>query len=133
MSEDEKIRKVIEKYSNFFKDYSADVGQTVNGAWFFLEYDSKHDDYYCFTRFSTAEELENLIIGLVADDVNCQLETTVDSISHNLQSYVINDLPAQNYNGTIPELIKTLKAFNQICTEGSGKINKIFELLTTNE
>ena len=130
MSEDEKIKVVIEKYSNLFKNYSADVGQTATGVWFFFEYDKEHDEYYSFIRFKTAEELERLIIGLLADDINCMIETTAENIFHNLKVTNIQDLPASNYENCTVELLRNLEILNQEYKQSSEKINEIFIALS---
>lgn len=70
LTEEEKIRQIIEQYSSYFEHSDADVGHTQKGVWFFYEYDKEHDYYNSFIRFETAKELEHLIASLAADDLN---------------------------------------------------------------
>lgn len=129
MSEDAKINNVIEKYSDFFKNYNADVGHTLSGVWFFMEYDEQYDDYYSFIRFKTAEELEHLITGLLADDLLCIVETSTENINYSIKSFDIQDLPVTNYDESVIKLSKSIDVLNRELRENAEKVNAISEAL----
>lgn len=80
MTEDKKIRKVIEKNEGFFRSTISDVAQTEKGIWIFFEYDAKHKYYNSFFQFRTAEELEQIIAAVLADELNILIETTAENI-----------------------------------------------------
>ena len=108
LTEDEKIRNVIEKYENFFQNTISDVARTKKGVWIFFEYDADHDCYNSFFRFKTAEELKQIIAGVVAWEMNMLIEVAAENIQNELEGFDINDV-AQSYNTSIPLLLKNVE------------------------
>lgn len=99
MSEEKKIRGVLEAYKKYFEDTNSDVCHSIKDVWFFYQYDSKNDIYECFYQFTTAEELEKIIIGEMLESVNIALECTAEEIVFSNNSRVkmlaVDKIPIQ--------------------------------------
>ena len=120
MTEDEKIRKVIERYEGFFQNTISDVAQTKKGVWIFFEYDAEHEYYNSFFQFSTAGELEQIIVEVLADEVNILIETTAENIQLGLQEFDINEAAQSSYGVSVPELLKNIEVLNSELQKGVG-------------
>lgn len=125
MTEDQKIRQVIDQYSSYFAHSNADVGHTQKGAWFFYEYDEEHDYYNSFIRFETANGLELLIAQLAADDINVLLEAGAEDIQYALKEIDINDATECCYDRCIPELLKNMETLNREGQKWAERMNMI--------
>lgn len=80
MSENEKIRKVVEKYRKYFEHSYTDIAQTEKGEWLFLEFDLKYRECYNVTRFKTAEELEDVFIKEMVNDYAEKVNRSIRSL-----------------------------------------------------
>ena len=56
MSEDEKIKMIVQKYQEYLKNNDVDVAQSEKGVWFFFVYDPTAESYY---RFSVLKQHTN--------------------------------------------------------------------------
>lgn len=112
LTEDEKIRKVIESNEGFFQSTISDVAQTKKGVWIFFEYDAEHEYYNSFFRFGTARELERIIAEVLADEMNILIETTAENIQLGLREFEINEAAQSSYGASIPELLKNMEVLN---------------------
>lgn len=113
LTEDEKIRKVIESNEGFFQSTISDVAQTKKGVWIFFEYDAEHGYYNSFFRFNTARELERIIAEVLADEMNILIETTAENIQLGLREFDINEAAQSSYGASIPELLKNMEVLNR--------------------
>lgn len=127
MTEEQKIRQILNQYSSYFEHSDADVGHTQKGVWFFYEYDEKHDYYNSFIRFSTAKELEQLIASLAADDFNILIEVGAEDVHHALRKIQINDAVQSCYDECIPELLKNIEVLNSECQKWAEKLDVIYQ------
>ena len=125
MTEDEKIREVIERYEGFFGSTISDVAQTKKGVWIFFEYDAEHGYYNSFFQFRTAEELELIIAQVLADEMNILIETTAENIHIGLQEIDINDMAQGSYDVSIPELLKNMEVLNSEFQKSAGRMDVI--------
>ena len=130
MAEDEKIRKMIAKYQNFFSESISDVGRTEKGVWIFYEYDEENDCYNSFFRFSTAEELERIIIGIMSQEMNVLIESTAENIQQRLERIDINDAVFSCYDRCIPKLLKNVEILNDEYQKSAKRLNVIFRCLS---
>lgn len=130
MTEDEKIKRMIQKYDGYFKNSNADVGHTSKNVWFFYEYDEEHDYYNSFIRFHTAEELEQIIAGLIADDLSLLIEITVENTHYALRDVDINDAVEKDYGDCIPKLLKNMEVLIREYQKSAGRIEVIFKALS---
>lgn len=131
MTEDEKIKEVIAKYDSFFENTVSDVGHTKKGVWFFYEYDEKHDYYTSFFRFETAEELEQIIAEVLAEEFNILIEITVENVFRELDNIAteINDASQTCYAICIPNLLKNMEVLNKEYQKSAERLEVIFQSL----
>lgn len=64
-----KIMAVADKYSDYFNEWHSDIAIGRKGPNFFYVYNDKYHYFEVFEEFSTAEELERLIIGTMAENM----------------------------------------------------------------
>ncbi len=129
MPEEEKIRKVIEKYLGYLISSDADVAQTEKGVWFFLIHDADAESYYRFFRFKTAEELEQCIVETMADDLNCLFEVSVEAgctvMCGKDVGGGLDGVSCAGYIGALTQLGENCAVLNQICQKAIPKLKVI--------
>lgn len=64
-----KIMAVADKYSDYFNEWHSDIAIGRKGPNFFYVYNDKYHYFEVFEEFSTSEELERLIIGTMAENM----------------------------------------------------------------
>lgn len=128
--ENDRIREVISKYDSYFRNSRADIGHTKKNIWFFYEYDEEHSYYDSFIRFRTAEELEKLIAGVIADDLNILLETAVENAYYALQEFDMSEAVEKDYDECIPELLRNMEVLNREYHKNMNKLDVIFKSLS---
>lgn len=72
MAEEDEVSKIMavaEKYSDYFNEWHSDIAMGRKGPNFFYVYDDKHHYFEVFEEFTTADELEKLIIGTMAENM----------------------------------------------------------------
>lgn len=84
MNEEQKIEKIMDEYKDFFDTSTADIAKSKKGRNFFFYTDSKCGDLYCLAEFTTADELEQIILHEMTDKINMALEHAVEEINHKL-------------------------------------------------
>lgn len=84
MNEDKKIENLLEEYKDFFDTSTADISKTAKGRRFFFYTDSKCGDLYCLAEFTTADELEKIILHEMADKINMTFENIVEEINYEI-------------------------------------------------
>lgn len=67
--ETEKIMAVADKYRDYFEEWCADIAIGRSGPNFFYLYSKEYKHFEVFEPFETAEELEKLIIGSMAENM----------------------------------------------------------------
>lgn len=63
--------EMAERYRNYFSERDADIALGRSGTHFFYVYDKEHGYFEVFHTFRTAAELEELILGTLAEDLEC--------------------------------------------------------------
>ena len=72
MAEEDEVSKIMavaEKYSDYFNEWHSDIAIGRKGPNFFYVYNDQYRYFEVFEEFSTAEELEKLIIGTMAENM----------------------------------------------------------------
>lgn len=110
MSEEEKINEVLEKHSRYFQTTTADVAKSIKGKHLFFLVDSQNGEFYQFKVFSTAEELEQIILYEMADDANLALEVGIENLNVALNEHPVSYLECDDYGGAIEHLADSLDA-----------------------
>lgn len=85
MDEKEKILRVMKKYGGYFGTEHRDVAFSTNGEYFFYAYSERYENYEAFVRFNTAEELEKIIIGEIAEDIECVMAVATEDCYMRMQ------------------------------------------------
>jgi hypothetical protein len=65
------IYEVADKYADYFNSWNADILIGRKGPHFFYTYNDECKYIEVFHSFTTAEELETLIIGTIAENLEC--------------------------------------------------------------
>jgi hypothetical protein len=74
MGKEQEIREIYEvadRYADYFNEWNADILTGRKGPHFFYTYNSEYKYIEVFHSFTTAEELETLIIGTIAENLEC--------------------------------------------------------------
>lgn len=85
MDEKEKILRVMKKYGGYFRTEHRDVAFSTKGEYFFYAYSERYKNYEAFVRFNTAEELEKIIIGEIAEDIECVMAVATEDCYMRMQ------------------------------------------------
>ena len=93
-NEEEKIREVVGKYSDYFKERDADVAMGIHGPHLFYFYDGRYRDFEIFRAFHTARELEMLILDMRR---SCHFYRQVYYIRYFLLHISIKQIRDKNY------------------------------------
>ncbi len=116
MTETQKIEKLLEKYGPYFRLNDMDVCRSLKGKWYFFRYDEKYDNYEIFTRFETASELIQLVIGELAMDATFLVENDYD-MTHIVHEELGDFIHAPlDYERCIKELQKKLNVLFELST-----------------
>lgn len=98
MDEKDKILRVMKKYGGYFGMEHRDVAFSTKGEFFFYSYSEKYKNYEVFIRFNTAEELEKIIIGEIAEDIECVMAVATESIYMHMEEVEEEVIYDGNYN-----------------------------------
>lgn len=89
--ETEKIMAVADKYSDYFNEWHSDIAIGRKGPNFFYVYNDKYHYFDVFEEFNTAEELERLIIGTMAENVEAFNAVVLESTQKMFDDLDINE------------------------------------------
>ncbi|MDE5782385.1 MAG: hypothetical protein K2I03_13060 [Lachnospiraceae bacterium] len=81
MIENDKIKKLIQKYIGYFENSNVGVCLTIKGMEFSVM-NSKYNYYECFVWFKTVKELKEIVLGELIDYVNAMMEIVADKIDN---------------------------------------------------
>ena len=129
MDEEQKIERLLEEYGGFFETTSADISKSVKGRRFFFYVDRISGDLFCLAEFTTAEELEQIILHEMAEQINMKLQNVIEQMDNSIKfidvTYSACDFgKAVNQLGTSLEIIQ--KEFCQYFPEIKVFLQGIF-------
>ena len=78
--ERDKILQVMEKYRDYFKEWNADVAFGTNKSNIFYVL-APRNEFETFLFFQTADQLERIILGTIAENVEIIMEAGIEEIS----------------------------------------------------
>ena len=81
----EEALEMAERYRDYFSERDADIALGRSGTHFFYVYDREHGYFEVFHTFRTAAELEELILGTLAEDLHERFGLT--DINDTLDNY----------------------------------------------
>ena len=127
MSEREKVLQVIEKYKEFFdgKD-GIDVAISAKGEFFFYSFSKEYDYFDHFIKFNTAEELERIIIGNMANDVNCIAEPLIDELEMQTRRIDHCDMAGYDFKEEVAKLSAHLATVERIMEKNTDVFRILF-------
>lgn len=82
MTETEKIKCLIEKYKTLFETTDMDICQSMKGYWYFSRYNKEYNYYDCFTRFETAKELAEIMLGELGIDMFIAIDEEPEAVQY---------------------------------------------------
>ena len=129
-NEKDKIMEVAEKYADYFNEQNADIAIGRKGPHFFYTYDEKHKCFDVFNSFETAEELEMLIVGTLAEDLECINSVMTEELSDKFNAIDVNE----HFNDYEPKfhmhiLEKQLEVISEQFEHWSGMMTAAYKSL----
>lgn len=94
MAEEDEVSKIVavaEKYSDYFNEWHSDIAIGRKGPNFFYVYNDKYHYFDVFEEFNTAEELERLIIGTMAENMEAFNAVVLESTQKMFDDLDINE------------------------------------------
>jgi hypothetical protein len=86
-----KIMAVADKYSDYFNEWHSDIAIGRKGPNFFYVYNDQYHYFEVFEEFSTAEELERLIIGTMAENMEAFNAVALENTQKMFEDLDINE------------------------------------------
>ena len=94
MAEEDEVSKIMavaEKYSNYFNEWHSDIAMGRKGPNFFYVYNDQYRYFEVFEEFRTAEELEKLIIGTMAENMETFNAVALENTQKMFENLDINE------------------------------------------
>lgn len=105
MTEKQRIMEMMEKHKAYFENVKGvDVAFSTKGECFFYEYNEEYRDYPTFVKFSTAEELEQIIEENIATDYCVNLQDIAEEMLHTLDETGIQNVDVTNISQECSEM-----------------------------
>lgn len=132
VNEEQKIEQLLEEYKNFFETTTADITKSAKGRRFFFFTDRICGDLYCLAEFTTADELEQIILHELTNQINIKLQNVMEHINHEIK-YIDISYSSGDLSKAVNQLAITLdviqkelcKYFPEILTSLQGISNYI--------
>lgn len=110
MNEEEKINQILEQYHQYFQTTTADVAHSIKGEHIFYIVDRLNGEYYSFQIFSTAEQLEKIILYEIADNLNQAIEVGIENLDAEIKEYNVSRSCCENHEDAVNHLANSLDA-----------------------
>ena len=94
MAEEDEVSRIMavaEKYSDYFNEWHSDSVMGRKGPNFFYVYNDQYRYFEVFEEFSTAEELEKLIIGTMAENMETFNAVALENTQKMFENLDINE------------------------------------------
>lgn len=105
--EKEKILQVMEKYRDYFNEWNVDVAFGVHKKNIFYVLTSE-DEFETFLFFQTADQLEKIILGTVAENVVIIMEAGIEEICMGFTVDKMDGKYGKSIEQYLPELVQKL-------------------------
>ena len=105
--EKKEILQVMEKYRDYFKEWNADVAFGVNKAHIFYVL-APEKEFETFIFFRTADQLEKIILGTIAENVDIIMEAGMEEISMGFSANEMNGEYGKSIEHYLPVLVQKL-------------------------
>ena len=94
MAEEDEVSRIMavaEKYSDYWNEWHSDIAMGRKGPNFFYVYNDQYRYFEVFEEFNTAEELERLIIGTMAENMEAFNAVVLESTQQMFDDLDINE------------------------------------------
>ena len=105
--EKEEILQVMEKYGDYFNEWDADVAFGVNGKNIFYVLASRRE-FETFLFFRTADQLEKIILGTVAENLDVILGAGIDEVNVGFSAEDVDEKSDKSIEHYLPVLVQKL-------------------------
>lgn len=105
--EKEKILQVMEKYRDYFNEWDADVAFGVNGKNIFYVLASRRE-FETFLFFRTADQLEKIILGTIAENLDVILGAGIDEVNVGFSAEDVDEKSDKSIEHYLPVLAQKL-------------------------
>ena len=105
--EKEKILQVMEKYRDYFNEWDADVAFGVNGKNIFYVLASRRE-FETFLFFRTADQLEKIILGTIAENLDVILGAGIDEVNVGFSAEDVDEKSNKSIEHYLPVLAQKL-------------------------
>ena len=105
--EQENILQVMEKYRDYFNEWDADVAFGVNGKNIFYVLASRRE-FETFLFFRTADQLEKVIPGTIAENLDVILGAGIDEVNVGFSAEDVDEKSDKSIEHYLPVLAQKL-------------------------
>lgn len=126
--ERKKILQVMEKYSDYFREWNADVALGVNKGNVFYVLASERE-FETFLFFQTADQLEKIILGTIAENVEIILEAGMEEISMGFSANEMEGEYGKSIEHYLPELVHKLDVIRKAGEHWQNMMTVTFNFL----
>lgn len=105
--EKEEILQVMEKYRDYFNEWDADVAFGVNGKNIFYVLASRRE-FETFLFFRTADQLEKIILGTIAENLDVILGAGIDEVNVGFSTEDVDEKSDKSIEHYLPVLVQKL-------------------------
>ena len=105
--EKEEILQVMEKYRDYFNEWDADVAFGVNGKNIFYVLASRKE-FETFLFFRTADQLEKVILGTIAENLDVILGAGIDEVNVGFSAEDVDEKSDKSIEHYLPVLAQKL-------------------------
>ena len=105
--EKEEILQVMEKYRDYFNEWDADVAFGVNGKNIFYVLASR-SEFETFLFFRTADQLEKVILGTIAENLDVILGAGIDEVNVGFSAEDVDEKSDKSIEHYLPVLVQKL-------------------------
>lgn len=105
--EKEEILQVMEKYKDYFNEWDADVAFGINGKNIFYVLASRRE-FETFLFFRTADQLEKIILGTIAENLDVILGAGIDEVNVGFSAEDVDEKSDKSIEHYLPVLAQKL-------------------------
>ncbi|MCM1375204.1 MAG: hypothetical protein NC305_04975 [Lachnospiraceae bacterium] len=112
LREKDKILQVMEKYQDYFKEWNADVAFGVNKRNIFYVL-APRNEFETFLFFQTADQLEKIILGTIAENVEIIMEAGMEEIATGFSADKMDGEYGKSIEHYLPGLVHKLDVISK--------------------
>ena len=126
--EKEKILQVMEKYRDYFNEWNADVAFGVHKKNIFYV-PAAEDEFETFLFFQTADQLEKIILGTIAENLDIIMDAGIEEISMGFSADKMDGEYGKSIEHYLPILVQKLGVLCNAAESWHGMMQVTFNSL----